>query len=154
MSEILDIRSLIANGINHSEFVETEIGQFEIRPLSMGEKAEIEAMGASGLKTSAKADGRNPNMDAIISIDMSAIKQAENEARFKTLAYGLSTKNKTALKVEDIKKLVIKEEVIEQVYKRICEISELNAEGLLPFREITSKLSANYGDLKRDTAGK
>lgn len=134
--KIISIQSLLVNGAEHVETVETEIGDFEYRPLTKGERDQIKAVKLRGIVTSAKAtkmEGiENMSPNASIDVDLEKMSTAEDEAFNLTLAYGLSVKDKI-ITVDDIKKLAVKNEILNIVFKAINEISGIGEDDLRPF---------------------
>lgn len=133
---LVSIHSLLMNGADHIETVETEIGDFEYRPLTKGEKGQIKAVRLRGIVTSAKAtkmegiEGMSPNTS--IDVDLEKMAIANNEAFNLTLAYGLSVREEK-ITVEEIEKLTVKNDILDIVFKAINEISGIGEDELRPF---------------------
>jgi len=120
------VKSLIVNGKEHVEDVETEVGVFKVRPLTKGEKDRIAAIENRGATTNASGKGRkmqrggDPDVD--VTIDHEKLAEAQAEAFNLTLACGLSVGDEKVT-VEDIKKLDVPDRVLDTIYIKIRLIS-------------------------------
>ena len=137
MDEV-NFESLVINGSNHIEPVETEIGLFKVRPLTIGERSQIKAMAwrAISARKDKKSQLDKPDMD--ISLSMDAVKESQDEQRFMVLAKGLSCNGKE-FEIEQIKSWIIKESILDLLFDRILAISEVSIEDLKPFSEISAR---------------
>jgi hypothetical protein len=140
--EEVNLESLVVNGSDHVEPVETEIGLFHVRPLTIGEKALLKTLPWKSINASATADmikpGESMPKDMNISIGVDVIREMQNEQKFLTLSYGLSCRKKT-MTVEKVKSMTVSDKVIDTLFEKILEISGVSIEDLKPFREITNR---------------
>lgn len=118
----------------HSHYFEKLGGEIDVRPLTEGEWAEIEAMRVKGTKIKGQPKfDKNGNFDVkalqqsmAVEIDAEEIQLLEYEARAKAVAYGLSV-GEDKWTVEEVKQLR-PIGVIEEIAQFIYEISGLSQE--------------------------
>jgi hypothetical protein len=133
------IQGLLQEGNNYTEDVETSKGVFQIRPMTLGEKAEIQVNSMAGVKAGAKTDafskdGKGELSEADVNIDLTEMQKAQWEAKFKVLAYGLST-GKQRYNSDTIKRVSLTTADVDTLYQRIMAISEVTPDELVPFRQ-------------------
>jgi len=142
------IKALI-QGTDQVESVETEVGTFQIRPLSLGEKSEISAIPMKGLNAGTKGNPLDAEpQDIEIKIDMSELQRGEDEIKFLAVAYGLSIEKET-ITPDQVKAMKIKSEVLDIIFGAISKISEIDEAELLPFRGKFRELASQGIDLYR-----
>lgn len=139
----VNIESLIVNGSNHFEVVETSIGKFKIRPLEIGERAIVESGAYSGISTKTKAiipQTRaeaylsKPPKEADIDLNIKDLHVAEWDTKFMAVAFGLSVKPKK-YKPEQIRKMNIPKSDFFTLYNAIMKITEVDASDVSKFSE-------------------
>lgn len=135
--KIVTISSLLTKGNEHIEEVETPAGVFEIRPLTWGEKAEIQSSSMSGVKSKTKASIKDTSAtpeETEVDIDFVQMQKQQWEAKFKVVAYGLSVR-KQRYNADTIKKVPLTTETLDILHDAILAISEVTPSELVPFRE-------------------
>jgi len=144
------LESLVINGKEHGEPVETELGVFYVRPLTIGEKAILKAMPFKSLgDISALTDGKGTiPKDINVSVNIASMQEKQVEQRILTLAYGLSCKGKKFTS-ENIKQWTIAEKILDVIYEKILKISEVSIASLQPFSAIIRGSGASIPDSER-----
>lgn len=145
------IQGLLAQGNKYTEDVETSKGVFQIRPMTVGERAEIQVNSMAGIKSKTTADifSDNPEKlgaEADVDIDFTAMQTAQWEAKIKVLAYGLSV-GKQSYKPDTIKKVCLTNSDVDILHKSIMAISEVTPDELVPFRQDGEGKSDGPGDV-------
>jgi len=145
--EDVNLESLVVNGKNHVEPVETEIGIFYVRPLTVGEKAALKIMPWKSINASIKTDMKKGSVpkDMDVTIGMDVMRAAQDEQKFATLAHGLSCRGKMWT-LEKIKNMTISEKILDVLFEKILVISEVSKEELRPFSEFRSGLQPGDSD--------
>lgn len=119
-------------------------GEVELRPLTEGEWAEIEALRSSGAKIKGKPTFKNGNLDIKsmqqnlqVEIDSKEIQLMEFEAKAKAVAWGLSTSPDNQWTVEEVKQLRpvgVVDDIAEFIFK-ISGVTKEGAEEARNFRQ-------------------
>ena len=148
--EDVKLESLIINGKDHGEPIETDIGIFYIRPLTIGEKTTLKAMPLKSLgAVSTQTDGKGGvPKDINVSVNVAAMQEAQTEQRILTLAYGLSCRGKT-FTPDKIKQWTVSEKILDILYEKILEISEVSIKSLQPFSTIIGGVGDSVSDRER-----
>lgn len=119
-----------------TQYFEKLGGELDVRPLTEGEWAEIEALRGSGakIKGSPKFDKngsfdiRSMQKDLQVVIDSKEMQMLEFEAKAKAVAWGLSTSSDNQWTVEEVKQLK-PVGVVDDIARFIFKISGVTEEG-------------------------
>lgn len=98
-------------------FIEALQGEVTIRPLTDGEWSQVEAKQSEGLRVIGSG---SQYQDMQLSVDIQQISQAEHEANFLAVAFGLSVKGEKAWDVgtvKDISPPAAVKQIAQEVYK-------------------------------------
>lgn len=134
-------KAQILQGRNYTEEVHVDAldGEVLVRVLTSGEVEQIKAVPARGMSLSFEdldaAQAEGAQADARLNMDMEQMFLSQSEARFMTVAWGLSTPGDEAWTVEDARSLG--SEAVEQIAKevwRISNVSEADLDALSSFR--------------------
>ncbi len=128
----------ILKGVNNvkTQYFDKLGGEVELRPLTEGEWAEIEAIRGSGAKIKGKPtfdksgnlDIKSMQQNLQVEIDSKEIQLMEFEAKAKAVAWGLSTSPDNQWTVEEVKQLR-PVGVIDDIAEFIFKISGVTKEG-------------------------
>lgn len=120
-------------------------GELDVRPLTEGEWAEIEALRSSGAKIKGKPtfdksgnlDIKSMQQNLQVEIDSKEIQLMEFEAKAKAVAWGLSTSSDNQWTVEEVKQLRpvgVVDDIAGFIFK-ISGVTEEGAEEARNFRQ-------------------
>lgn len=137
----------ILKGVNNvrTQYFDKLGGEIDVRPLTEGEWAEIEALRSSGAKIKGKPTfDKNGNLDIKsmqqnlqVEIDSKEIQLMEFEAKAKAVAWGLSTSPDNQWTVEEVKQLRpvgVIDDIAEFIFK-ISGVTEESVEEVRNFRK-------------------
>lgn len=137
----------ILKGVNNVkiQYFDKLGGEIEVRPLTEGEWAEIEALRSSGAKIKGKPtfdksgslDIKSMQQKLQVEIDSKEIQLMEFEAKAKAVAWGLSTSPDNQWTVEEVKQLRpvgVVDDIAEFIFK-ISGVTEEGAEEARNFRQ-------------------
>lgn len=137
----------ILKGVNNVkiQYFDKLGGEIEVRPLTEGEWAEIEALRSSGAKIKGKPtfdksgslDIKSMQQNLQVEIDSKEIQLMEFEAKAKAVAWGLSTRPDNQWTVEEVKQLRpvgVVDDIAEFIFK-ISGVTEEGAEEARNFRQ-------------------
>jgi len=137
----------ILKGVNNvrTQYFDKLGGEIDVRPLTEGEWAEIEALRSSGAKIKGKPTfDRSGNLDIKsmqqslqVEIDSKELQLMEFEAKAKAVAWGLSTSPDNQWTVEEVKQLRpvgVVDDIAEFIFK-ISGVTEEGAEEARNFRQ-------------------
>lgn len=137
----------ILKGVNNvrTQYFDKLGGEIDVRPLTEGEWAEIEALRSSGAKIKGKPTfDKNGNLDIKsmqqnlqVEIDSKEIQLMEFEAKAKAVAWGLSTSPDNQWTVEEVKQLRpvgVIDDIAEFIFK-ISGVTEESVEEARNFRK-------------------
>jgi hypothetical protein len=137
-TELVDLDSLVVNGTKHVQNLDTTIGRFRIRPLSLGEKSTLKFLPWKTMNPKTADD----------KIDESEIKDSDvlrglhvteekDQQKFQAIAWGLSIKKEVT--VEKIRAMIMPKEIVKVLYEKILEISEVTEDDLQPFPSVSKR---------------
>lgn len=137
----------ILKGVNNvrTQYFDKLGGEVELRPLTEGEWAEIEALRSSGTKIKGKPtfdksgnlDIKSMQQNLQVEIDSKEIQLMEFEAKAKAVARGLSTSPDNQWTVEEVKQLRpvgVVDDIAQFIFK-ISGVTEEGAEEARNFRQ-------------------
>lgn len=137
----------ILKGVNNvkTQYFDKLGGEIDVRPLTEGEWAEIEALRSSGAKIKGKPTfdkSGNLNIKSMqqnlqVEIDSKEIQLMEFEAKAKAVAWGLSTSPDNQWTVKEVKQLRpvgVVDDIAEFIFK-ISGVTEEGAEEARNFRQ-------------------
>lgn len=137
----------ILKGVNNvrTQYFDKLGGEIDVRPLTEGEWAEIEALRSSGAKIKGKPTfDRSGNLDIKsmqqslqVEIDSKELQLMEFEAKAKAVAWGLSTSPDNQWTVEEVKQLRpvgVIDDIAEFIFK-ISGVTEESVEEVRNFRK-------------------
>lgn len=137
----------ILKGVNNvrTQYFDKLGGEIDVRPLTEGEWAEIEALRSSGAKIKGKPTfDRSGNLDIKsmqqslqVEIDSKELQLMEFEAKAKAVAWGLSTSPDNQWTVEEVKQLRpvgVIDDIAEFIFK-ISGVTEESVEEVRNFRQ-------------------
>jgi hypothetical protein len=137
----------ILKGVNNvkTQYFDKLGGEVDVRPLTEGEWAEIEALRSNGAKIkgrpifnkSGNLDIKSMQQNLQVEIDFEGIQLMEFEAKAKAVAWGLSTSPDTQWTVEEVKQLRpvgVVDDIAEFIFK-ISGVTEEGAEEARNFRQ-------------------
>src|SRR5690554_6693138 len=137
----------ILKGVNNvrTQYFDKLGGEIDVRPLTEGEWAEIEALRSSGAKIKGKPafdKSGNLNIKSMqqnlqVEIDSKEIQLMEFEAKAKAVAWGLSTSPDNQWTVEEVKQLRpvgVIDDIAEFIFK-ISGVTEESVEEARNFRK-------------------
>lgn len=137
----------ILKGVNsiRTQYFDKLGGEIDVRPLTEGEWAEIEALRSSGAKIKGKPTfDRSGNLDIKsmrqnlqVEIDTKELQLMEFEAKAKAVAWGLSTSPDNQWTVEEVKQLRpvgVIDDIAEFIFK-ISGVTEESVEEVRNFRK-------------------
>ncbi len=129
----------ILKGVNNvkTQYFDKLGGEVEVRPLTEGEWAEIEALRSSGAKIKGKPtfdksgnlDIKTMQQNLQVEIDSKEIQLMDFEAKAKAVAWGLSTSSDNQWTVEEVKQLR-PVGVVDDIAEFIFKISGVTEEGV------------------------
>lgn len=129
----------ILKGVNNvkTQYFDKLGGEVELRPLTEGEWAEIEALRSSGAKIKGRStfdksgnlDIKSMQQNLQVEIDSKEIQLMEFEAKAKAVAWGLSTSPDNQWTVEEVKQLR-PVGVLDDIAEFIFKISGVTEEGV------------------------
>lgn len=137
----------ILKGVNNvrTQYFDKLGGEIDVRPLTEGEWAEIEALRSSGAKIKGKPtfdksgnlDIKSMQQNLQVEIDSKEIQLMEFEAKAKAVAWGLSTSPDNQWTVEEVKQLRpvgVVDDIAEFIFK-ISGVTEESVEEARNFRK-------------------
>ena len=137
----------ILKGVNNirTQYFDKLGGEIDVRPLTEGEWAEIEALRSSGAKIKGKPtfdksgnlDIKSMQQNLQVEIDSKEIQLMEFEAKAKAVAWGLSTSPDNQWTVEEVKQLRpvgVVDDIAEFIFK-ISGVTEESVNEVRNFRQ-------------------
>jgi len=119
----------VLKGKDYTETVEISIGTFNIRPLTIGEKATIKSLSLKDIKATGKVNDSNPE----IQVDLKTQSEQASLADFSLIACGLSCENEK-WSVAEVKQIKITDDDVTKLVNAILNISHAEVGDILPFR--------------------
>lgn len=115
----------LLSGTKNVHEIETRIGVFRVRPLNYTERAHAEAMAVRGMSTKVTGTTKEEVEDATVDVDAEKTTKCSYQSNAYILARAFSIPGETEWAVDEIDKIVLPDDVKNQLLREIYRISGL-----------------------------